>query len=520
MSDHKKGQLGLDKRGFLKAGGALGVSVGASGLLPSLASAAQSDEYDMFRVAMWSGTPNLDPEQNTIRTCLICQNWLFDPLVWRDGKTNQLEPWLAHEYKYIGKNTWRFSLREGVKFHNGKPLDANAVKFSMDRRLSEKTGSPWFKSFKDIVETKVIDQYTIEFVCNNPFPMLPAYLPVFSITEPEHYAKHSKEHLALNPLGSGPFRLNEFKPDDILRVDRNDEYWGEKSIIKKIEAPVILESASRVASLLAGDLHIAPRPTIQDFERIEANESTRVASSIGNRIVYLGLNYDMEPFKNRKVRQALNYAIDQAEINDVYLNGTGEVMGSALPSTVPGFDAKIKPYPFDPDRAKALLKEAGYGSGFKTKIEAVPEWMISGTEIVEAVINYLRQVGIEADFQVFDAGTMSGRITRRKAGPIYTLSWGGNSTFDADSYLETLMGKGAWSCNYMPEVDKLVAAGRQTTDQSERIEIYQQACAIIHEEAPWIFLHLQPNTYGANSGHDWAARADEMIPVQSVRRIA
>ena len=520
MSEHED-KRGMRRRMFLKTTGAVGASVAAGGLLPwSRSALAAGGEFDLFRVAMWSGTPNLDPEQNSIRTCIICQNWLFDPMVWRNENTNALEPYFAHEYGFVGKNTWRFNLREGVTFHNGKPVDANAVRFSMLRRQDEKTGSPWRKQFLDVTDIKVVDQYTVDFVCSNPFPTLPAYLPVFSIMEPGYYSENSKEHLALNPLGSGPFRLEEFKPDDVLRVTRNDDYWGKRSVAKKVEAPVILESATRVAGLLAGDLNIAPRPTVEDFDRINASDNARVSATIGNRIVLSAFNYDMAPFDNKKVRQALNYAVNQKEVNDIYLRGMGELMASAIPSTVLGHDPGIELYPYDPEMARSLLKEAGHPNGFETTIEAVPEWMVAGIEVTEAIVHYLREVGVKAKIQIYDAGTMASRITSGKAGPMYMLSWGGNSTFDADSYIGTLMGSGAWSCNSMPEVDKLVAAGRATADQAERIGIYQEACRFIHEDAPWVFLHLQPNTYGASSNHDWEGRPDELIPLWYLNRTA
>ena len=163
--------------------------------------------------------------------------------------------------------------------------------------------------------------------------MLPAYMPTFSITPPSYYGSNSKQHLALNPVGSGPFRLVEFKPDDILRVELNEDYWGEKPVIRRVTAPVVEEDATRIAALLAGDLHIAPRPVMDDFDRINGNNGTKVSASIGNRIVLAGLNYDMEPMGDKRVRQALNYAVDAALLNEVYLKGTGEVMASVLPST-------------------------------------------------------------------------------------------------------------------------------------------------------------------------------------------
>lgn len=521
MSSNDNRLSAIDRRDFLKIGGALGAGAlgGGLGSLASPAFAA-GKEFDLFKVAIWSGMPNLDPEQNAIRTCLICEKWLFDPLVWRNPTSNVLEPYLADEYRFIGNNTWRFKVREGVKFHNGKPLTARSVEFSMKRRLDEKTGSPHRKTFLNIAEIKLVDEYSIDFVCKNPFPTLPAYMPVFYITESGYYTDNPKEHLALNPMGSGPFRLEEYKPDDILKVVRNDGYWGQMPVMKRVEAPVVLEDATRVAALLAGDLHISPRPTMDDFERIEANPGTRVASVAGNRIVLAGLNYDMEPFGNKKVRQALNYAVDTKEINEIYLRKTGQLMGSALPSTVLGHHPGIEPYPYDPAMAKSLLAQAGYPDGFKTRIEVNPGWLISGTEVTQAIAHYLGEVGIQAELQIYDAGTLASRITSRKSGPMYMLSWGGNSTFDGDSYLQPLFGQGAFSCNQMPEIDALVEQGRSTADESERVGIYRKACEIIHEEAPWIFMYLQPNTYGASSNHDWKARPDEMIPLYYVKRTA
>jgi peptide/nickel transport system substrate-binding protein len=480
---------------------------------------AGTGDFDLFRVGIWSGMPNLDPEQNSIRTCLIGQNWIFDPLLWRDKDTNALVPYLAEEYGYAGDNTWRFKLREGVTFHSGRPLTAKSVQFSLLRRQDEALASPNRKAFLDVVEARVVDDYTVDFVCRNPLPVLPAYLTTFSIMDEAYYAEHPKEFLALNPMGSGPFRLEEFKPDDILRVTRNDDYWGEMPAMRRIEAPVVLEDATRVAALLSGDLHISPRPTIEDFERIDASGIAKVSNRIGNRIVLGGMNYAMPPFDNKLVRQAMNFAVNQAEINEVYLKGMAEPMASGLPSTVPGFNPDIELYPYDPEMARTLLRDAGYPNGFETRIEVVPEWMISGMEIVQTLIHYLAQVDVKAEIQVFDAGTMGSRINARQAGPIFMLSWGGNSTFDADSYIQPLFGQGAFSCNDMPQIDKLVEQGRATADQAERVALYQEACEIIHDEAPVMFLHLQPNTYGVSLDHDWQARPGEMIPLWYVNQV-
>lgn len=519
MSKPKNSPLIPSRREVLKYAGA-GGAVAAAAALPGFSTRpafAAETGFDEFRIGIWSGMPNLDPEQTNIRTCIVAQNWLFDPLVFRDGETNELKPYLAHEYRFIGDNTWRFHLREGGKFHNGEALDAHAVKFSVDRRLAEETGSPYRQSFSEVVEAKVVDQYTVDFVCRSPFPMLPAFMPTLSIMAPEYYSSHDKQHLALNPVGSGAFRLVEFKPDDVLRVERNDDYWGEMPVIRSVKATVVEEDATRIAALLAGDLHIAPRPVMEDFERINSRDGTMVSTSIGNRIVLAGLNYDMEPMGDKRVRQALNYAVDAALLNEVYLQGTGETMASVLPSTVPGHDPSLEPYPYDPEKAKALLKEAGYPNGFTTTIEVNPGWLIAGTAVTEALANFLKEVGIKAELRVYDAGTLATRITSRKAGPIYMLSWGGNSTFDADSYIGTLLHEGAFSCNHMPEVGKLIEAGRSTADQQERAEIYQEACRIAYEEAPWIFMYLQANTYGISTNHTWRARPDEMIPLHYVK---
>lgn len=519
MSKLYRRPQGITRRGMLKTTGALGAASAAGALLPGWRGARASEhEFDQFRVAMWSGTPNLDPDQNNIRTCLIVQNWLFDPLTFRDAETNELQPYLAEEYEYRGDNVWRFRIREGVKFHNGNPLDANAIKFTIERRLSDEIGSPHRGTWSDVQEVKVVDQQTVDFVCSNPFPMLPAYLAQLSILEPQYYSENSKEHVALNPLGSGPFRLEEFRPDDMVRATRNDDYWGQLPPMRRLEAPIVREESTRVSALLAGDLHIAPRPSVQDFERIENSEIARLTASIGNRIVLAGLNYDMEPMNDKRVRQALNHAVNQQEINEVYLQGMGEIMAGPLPSTVLGHHPGLEPYPYDPEKARSLLREAGYPDGFSTQIETVPEWMIAGAEITEAIVSYLRQIGVEASIRVNDAGTQASRITSRKAGPMYMLSWGGNSTFDGDSYVEVLFDQGAWSANTMPEVGKLVKAARSTVDREERVGLYQEAGEIIREEAPWIFLHLQPNPYGATLDHDWAARPDEMIPLTYVNK--
>ncbi|MBJ3776487.1 ABC transporter substrate-binding protein [Acuticoccus mangrovi] len=500
--------------------GAAASSLAATGLGPASVLAQEGGEFDEFKIGIWSGVPNLDPEQNSIRTCIVCQNWIFDPLLFRDKDTNELKPYLATEYSYVGDNRWRFKIHEGVMFHNGEPLDAAAVKFSLERRKSDKVGSPFQTTFADVLDCEIIDDTTFEFVCANPFPMMPAYLPTFSIMPPKYYSEHDLSYLALNPVGSGPFKLVEFRPDDVVRVERNEDYWGEKPVIKRVTATIVQEDATRVASLLAGDFNITGRPVMEDFDRIDANPGTRVSATIGNRVVFAGFNFDMPPFDNKLVRQAANYAVDAAIINEVYLRSTGELMASALPSTVPGYDPAIEPYAYDPDKAKALLAEAGFPDGFETTIEVHPGWLIAGMEVTQAIANFLKEVGIKVNLVVSDAGTMAAHINDRTAGPIYVQSWGGNSTFDADSYIQVLFDEGSWSCNHMPEIGALVQAGRATADQAERIKVYQEACRIIHEEAPWIFLYLQPNTYGVTTDTDWEGRPDEMIPLYYLKKIA
>ena len=509
----------LKRRRLLKASAAAGLTglAGSAAISPTIALAG-NHEIDLFRIAMWSGMPNLDPEQNAIRTAIIAQNWIFDPLVFRDGSTNELKPYLADEYSFIANNTWRFKIREGVKFHNGKDLTAHSVRFSILRRINEEIGSPHRKQWGPVVDVNVVDKYTVDIVCNSPFPTITAYMPILSIFEEGYYSDNSKEFLALNPMGSGPFRLEEFKPDEVLKVVRNDDYWGQKPIIKRVEAPYIGESATRVAALLAGDISLT-KCDAQDFDRIDSSGVAKMTAIPGNRIVICCFNYEMEPFNNRKVRQAINHAVNQQEINEVYIKGSGELLGGPIPSTVFGHNPDLEPYEYNPALAKQMLAEAGYPNGFKTRIEVVPQWMISGMEITQALVNYLREIGIEAEIEVRDAGTLAGRITSRKAGPMYMLSWGGNSTFDSDSYIGALLGKGAWSTSDIPEVDTLVAQSRATADSQERLGLFQKAGEVAREDAPWVFLHLQPNAYGVSLNHNWQARADEMMPLWYTKKV-
>ena len=246
------GALGLDRREFLKIAGAgsavtlLGIPLG-----PQRAFA----EIPVFTAGQASDLRTLDPHMHADRVNHIVDDNIHDPLVRRDAKNN-LIPWLAEKYEVVNGKDWKFTLRKGVKFHNGNPFDARSVKFTIEKRLKS-AKSPRAGDYKPVSEVKILDGNTVVFVCDKPYITLPNVLYFAPMVDEQYCAAHDDEYLAKNPMGTGPFRFVEWVKDDRLVLEQNDGYWAGKPEIKRLVFKPVPEAATRVAGLLAGQLDLA-----------------------------------------------------------------------------------------------------------------------------------------------------------------------------------------------------------------------------------------------------------------------
>ncbi len=466
--------------------------------LEGIASAAAKGK---LVIAQGAETTTLDPHKGGsaifVNACLT----MYDLLVRRDREGNQRLA-LATSYKNIDPVTWEFKLRKGVKFHNGDPLTASDVKFSFDRLRDKKTKNPFRVFFRGISEVQIIDDYTVRIITKKPDPVLPSRTAFAAFIVPEKYImKHGDEYFGKHPVGSGRYKFVKWVKNDHVELEVNEKYWGDKpATIKKLIFKTIPETGSRIAALQTGEVDIATNVPPFMIPKLKKDPKIDVISGPSGRVIFIGFNLlDAEkagPLMNKKVRQAINYAVDKQSLIKHVLMGSGEQLATPLVPVAFGYDPTIKPYSYDPEKAKKLLAEAGYPNGFETAFATGSGRYLLDKQIAEAIVGMLAKVGIKAKLKVYEWGKYSQVRKAHKIEPFYLLGWG-NTMSDADGTLVPLfISKSTYSNYSNPELDKMLMGARYELDADKRKVQYKEILKLIKEEAPWIFLYQQRDNYG------------------------
>jgi peptide/nickel transport system substrate-binding protein len=466
-------------------------------------------------------TNALDPKYLQGRQAQDVLRVMFDSLYHRDNNM-KIVPWLATSYENPDELTWRFHLRQGVKFHNGNDFKANDVKFTLGRLVEDDSQFPTRK-YVDRVE--VVDDYTVDLVTKEPYAAFMTRVVLWHMTDEEYFNEVGAEGFASNPVGTGPFKFVEWVRDERVVFEANRDYWGGSPKIKTVIFTPIPESATRIAALEAGDVDIiaAVPPDYVD----QAPEGVEAVTVPGTRAYYLGLNVNMEPFDDVRVRQAMNYAIDVESIIENVLNGLARRIDNPLLPECFGYTA-TPVYSYDPDKTKSLLAEAGYPDGFEMELDTQPPFK----EIAEALAGQLSAVGIKANVNIMERAALYAKYEPGFSQTFLT-SWG-NSEADADGILSKQFYSDRYSCNLLgpegetgygntelgcyytgyasAEVDAAVEAGARDVDPEKRKQYYATAVKIIVEEAPWLFLYNPVEIYAQRDRvQGWVPRSDALV---------
>ncbi|RLB27268.1 MAG: ABC transporter substrate-binding protein [Deltaproteobacteria bacterium] len=452
-------------------------------------------------IAQGAETTTLDPHKGGsaifINTCLT----MYDLLIRRNWE-GKLSLDLATSYKTIDPVTWEFKLRKGVNFQNGDPLTAKDVKFSFDRLRDPKTKNPFRVFFRGIKEVQVINDYTVRFITKKPDPLFPSRVAFAAFIVPEKYIKeHGDKYFAKHPVGSGRYKFVKRVENDYIELEANENYWGDNpATIKKLIFKVIPETGSRMAALETGEVDIATNVPPFMIPKLKKNPKINIVSGPSGRVIFIGFNLldanKAGPLMKKKVRQAINYAVDKQSLIKHILMGSGKELATPLIPQAFGYDPTIKPYPYDPDKAKKLLKEAGYPNGFVTEFATGSGRYLMDKQIAEAIAGMLAKVGIKAKVKVYEWGKYSQVRKAHKVEPLYLLGWG-NTMYDADGTLVPLFFSRSTYSNYKnPELDKMLLKARYQMNPEKRRQEYKKILRLIKDEAPWIFLYEQVDNYG------------------------
>ncbi|MGG2481621.1 ABC transporter substrate-binding protein [Brevibacillus borstelensis] len=461
-------------------------------------------------VAFDSDVPTMDPHMHNEPNA-ITANWhIFDSLLFlsRDLK---IEPGLAESYEQKDDTTWIFKLRQGVTFHNGEEFNADAVKFSLERVLNEKQKSPQRGNISAISAVKVLDPYTVEIKTKEPYNLLPHRLFYLSIVPPKYVQEVGDQEFAQKPVGTGPYKFAEWVKGDKIVLEANENYFKGAPKIKKVSFRVIPEVATQIAELQSGGVDIIRMVPPDMLAQLEGNPQLAVTSTPLLRVYYMAFDTKKKPFDDARVRQAMNYAVDIDTIVKKVLADKAVRTPAGVNPNHFGFDESIKPYPYDPEKAKSLLKEAGYENGFETEIHYFTPGI--GQQITDAVISDLSKVGIKAKAKFYPES--SSFVEKQRAGdlPFRLGHWGSYSVYDADAILQPMFdSKGVYGKYFnTPQLDALINEARSSVDQDKRKALYSQAQQLIYKEAPWIFLFSPMDNQAYNAKLQFQARADERI---------
>jgi len=444
-------------------------------------------------------------------------NNIFDTLV-RLNERNDYEPWLAESWENPDDNTWIFHLREGIKFTNGEPVDAHAVKYSLERIIDPEVKSPQASRLSFVQEIQAPDAKTVVIKTKEPYAALLNIMTLMFIVPPKAVEEMGNEKFAQSPIGSGPFIFEEFTAGEKVVLKANKDYWKGAPKIDKVIFRPISEASTRIASLKTGEVDIIMAIPPNNLKDLQSSPDIKTTAKTGV-MLYMGLDTFTAPLDNVKVRQAINYAIDKETIVNSILLGTAKVMAGPVFDVTKGFDPNIKPYPYDVEKAKQLLKEAGYEKGFKLKL-ATPPQGVEGTtntlEVAQAIAAQLKEVGIEVELDITDPATQFQRYKNREF-QSYLFTW--DTQVEPDRYLYSLFDSDARGYYYKnTDVNNLLRKGRATMDQAEREVIYKQLHKLLYDDAPWGFLYNQEAYYGYRANVKFEAPVDGMIFAYSIEK--
>ncbi|HLT58547.1 MAG: glutathione ABC transporter substrate-binding protein [Limnochordales bacterium] len=453
-------------------------------------------------VAQGADAVNLDPHTTNDQPSARVRRQIYETLIVQ-GEDLVLRPGLATSWTQLDELTYEFKLREGVKFHNGEPFKASDVKFTFERLLDPDTRADAKFLLEVIDEVQVIDDYTVRIKTKAPFSPILAHLahPVAAILNEKAVKEAGDAYGTRVAVGTGPFRFVSWVSQSHIILARFDDYWGEKAKVSQVVIRAIPEGTVRAIELETGNVDIAYDLEPVDRMRLEFDPNIKLFMTESLSANYIGFNVQKPPFDDVRVRQAINYAIDVEPLVDVIYSGQAVQAFGPLSAQVFGAHTDLESYPYDPQKARELLAEAGYPNGFRTSI-----WTNDNPlriQIAEVVQQYLADVGIQADVEVVEWGTY---LANTGAGlhDMFILGWV-TVTADADYGLYSLFhssqfgsaGNRTFYSN--PRVDELLDFARSTSDQEARKAAYFEVQEILREEAPWVFLLFPLNVDGTRA---------------------
>lgn len=496
----------MTRRDFLRTSAALGIGASAGPFILRTAGAASKERVTIFPTSV---IDSLHPYGHSSSPMYGNWNHIIEPLIEYDYDKTEYSGVLAESWELEGSK-WTFHLRKGIKFHNGAPFTSKDVVYSFDRIKKDKK-SLQASNFKDVVEMQMPDDHTVVLITKKPNAVLLNRLNNRFILS-KAAADKLGDKLDENPIGTGPYKFGSFQRGGNLVLTRNDDYWGGKTDVQEIIFRKVTEAAARMAALESGQADIINNLPVHEMSRVSTNSRLKIEKVSGLRLYFLAMNVAFKPFDNRLVRQAINHAVDAESIVKNIFDGAGSVVEGPVAPFVIGSNPSLKRYPYDPDKAKKLLAEAGHPNGL-----TVPLYFSAGrypkdNEVCQVLAAQMAKAGIKLDLKSQEWAVFWGKegVNGGKR-PFYYIGRG--TLWDADTLYDQYFRTGTTKrVNYSnPELDKLIIEQQQIGDHKKRIEVLRQAGKMIMDEALYVPLYNLADLYATTRNVIWKPRPDEKI---------
>ena len=496
-----------------------------------------------LKVGLVAGPRSMDPLYEEAGYTKPFMMHMYEALV-KVGPNYELLPGLATGWSIVDNYTWRFNLRKGVKFHDGSALDANDVLYSFCRvRNVPNSISPFTFYINNIKDIVAVDDNTLDFKVFKKMPLLPNNVAMISILpSPKNHknikfdtkkcgisdwtapSEYNDGKLA---IGTGPFKYGSYKSGDGAVLIKNDDYWGKKANVDKLYFYFMSDNGARSAAILSGQVDIIEGVPINYVDKISSNSNLKLISGrTGVSIFYMFDSYNhsspkisgtngKNPFLDKRVRLAFIYAIDRDLIVNNIMGGLALKTSQLIPKGIAGYDSSIKLPSFNLAKAKKLMKEAGYESGFKLVISAPSDRYTNGVKIAQALAQMLSKIGVEATIETFPKSVYFSRANKFE----YSLYMGATATDNGDgSQVLNLMmhthlgdftaGGGNRGRYSNAKVDKLVEKSVSEMDAGKRVTMYKEANRIFSDDIALIPLYFQMGVWAVRKNIDFKARMD------------
>ena len=506
-------------------------------LLAFAALTGAAHAQDPLRIAFADPVSSLDPQLNNNAGDRSADLFFFDLLI--NNNDNALQPGLAESWKSTGPLTWEFTIRRGVKWHDGTELTADDILFSYQRAPNVPGSVASFAGYLRTVETiEVTGPYALRITTKEPNPNLPLNLASVHIVS-RHAGQNAPSedyNTGKALIGTGPFRFVSYTPGARILMRRNDEYWGRKSTWPNVDYRYVSNPAARTAALLAGDVDVIDKVSVADVAKLRESPAVRVYAYPGLRVMVLqpgftpgpnrnitgpdGKPLDRNPLLDVRVRRALNLAINRQALADRLLQGTANPASQWMPDGTFGYNPAIKLHPTDPDAARKLLAEAGYPQGFNLVMHVPADRYVAGSETAQAVAQMWSRIGVRTTIETLTWTVYSSRVNKGEFA-MTMIAWG-NGTGEASYGLLNIIatqdaakGQGVsnWGHYSNPAVDKALDDATSAFDDKQRDTILQHAAQLVDDDMGILPLYHYQNI--------WAARRGLVVkPMSSDRTVA